>query len=344
MDALSRALELIGISLPNPVPVLGGVLIIALIVALVIRQKRAARRLSKPAPVIDKLPPNMEMANAETGVSDERQEPALGTPVSDIPLPSDHAFSRLSGLDDSLSTELTAARQLLDDGNVSTAIEALSRRGEMEQGAGRDLRRQADARLSGAATIHLVSGDLKLANDDVVGAMAEYGEAIEAVPRGRDTLMAECLNKHGAAAYAAQDLDTAAASFKRAARIIERIRGLNHPDVATAISNLAMLHYVRGDLAAAEPLYSRALEIDESSFGKNATEVATDLNNMALLYQKQGRLDDAEVLFARALSIKESQFDAGHPSLVTGLRNYAALLRDMDRGVEAEAYERRAEA
>jgi len=26
------------------------------------------------------------------------------------------------------------------------------------------------------------------------------------------------------------------------------------------------------------------------------------------------------------------------------LRNYAALLRDMDRGVEAEAYERRAEA
>jgi tetratricopeptide (TPR) repeat protein len=351
MDALSRALELLGLSLPEGVRgpnflYAVGVVVAALILGFVIvRTRRRARRLSKPAPVIDSLPPNVEPPPPAVPEREDETPIPVVDPTTAVPSEND-PLVRLTDVennDPDLKEELNATRQLLNDGNTVTAVESLSRIGQMEHDAGRDLRRQADERLSGAATIHLVSGDLKLSTGDTDGSITQYAEAIETVPRGHDALLAECLNKHGAAAYTGGHLDVAMSSFKRAARILERIRGLNHPDVATAISNLAMLHYTRGDLAAAEPLYRRALEIDEATLGEGSHEVATDLNNMALLFKKQDRLEEAEPLFERALKIKEQQFDAGHPSLITGLKNYAGLLRDMGRTEEAEAYEARAE-
>ena len=49
--------------------------------------------------------------------------------------------------------------------------------------------------------------------------------------------------------------------YRRALAILEKSLGSDHPNVATALNNLALLLQATNRLAEAEPLYRRALEI-----------------------------------------------------------------------------------
>ncbi len=80
--------------------------------------------------------------------------------------------------------------------------------------------------------------------------------------------------------------------------------GPDHPDVATTLNNLAVLHEAQGKYAAAEPLYKRALAIEVNALGPAHPTLATTLENMAELYKKTGRLDEAKRLEARAKAIR----------------------------------------
>lgn len=240
--------------------------------------------------------------------------------------------------------ELSDVLAALDAGRFDDALAALDKIGRETSEKGRATRQLAERQLTAATLARLVAGDLALAARDPETAERHYRLAIEALPAGAEALLAECLNKHGTAAYRADKLEVAAMSFRRAVKLLERLKGHQDPDVATALNNLAMLYYARGDLNAAEPLYRRALDIDETVTGENSTAVATDLNNLALLLKKQNRIAEAEPLLKRALEIKEQRLEAGHPSLLTGIKNYAAVLRLMKRDTEAEALDKRAEA
>lgn len=246
--------------------------------------------------------------------------------------------------DEALAARLGDARGALAGGDLDQAVMVLNDIGQTETDTGRTLRQQADQRLMGATLSRIVAGDLKMAARDIVAAGELYRQAVESVPPGNEALLAECLNKHGTAMFRSRNPDAGAISFRRAVKLIERVKGNHHPDVATALNNLAMLYYAQGEYAAAEPLYERALGIDEQALGAEATAVATDLNNLALLYKRQDRLDKAEPLMKRALEIKSKHFDPGHPSLVTGQRNYASMLRALGRDEEAESFEARADA
>ena len=67
--------------------------------------------------------------------------------------------------------------------------------------------------------------------------------------------------------------------------IREKALGPDHPDVAQALNNLAVLYYKQGRYAEAEPLYKRALAIGEKALGPDHPDVATALNNLAELYR-----------------------------------------------------------
>ncbi len=253
-------------------------------------------------------------------------------------------LSVMGATDQAQADRLAEARTALASGNVDQAANVLGAIGASESEAGYTLRQQAEQRLMGATLARLVAGDLEMALQNTLAAAEHYRAAIEAVPPGNEVLLAECLNKHGTSLYRGRNPEAAAISFKRAAKLVERIKGPNDPDLATALNNLAMLYYVQGEYSAAEPLYKRALDIDQYALGLEATAVSTDLNNLALLYKKQGRLEEAEPIMKRALAIKTKHFDPGHPSLITGLRNYAGLLRTLGRDEEAETFEARADA
>ncbi len=49
--------------------------------------------------------------------------------------------------------------------------------------------------------------------------------------------------------------------LQRSLAIREKVLGPEHPDVATALSNLAFLYYTQGRYAEVEPLYQRSLAI-----------------------------------------------------------------------------------
>jgi tetratricopeptide (TPR) repeat protein len=130
--------------------------------------------------------------------------------------------------------------------------------------------------------------------------------------------------------------------LRRALTFDERTFGLNHPNVATCLNNLAALLHETNRLEEAEILYRRALAIDEHCFGSNDPKVATCLNNLAALLHDTDRLKEAEILYRRALAVDEHSFGPNHPRVATHLNNLAQLLRASDRPDEAEPLYRRA--
>jgi CHAT domain-containing protein len=84
--------------------------------------------------------------------------------------------------------------------------------------------------------------------------------------------------------------------------ITEKALGRDHPNVAAALNNLALLYVGQGRYAEAEPLYHRSVAIGEKALGPDHPDVATSLNNLALLYVGQGRYADALPIIRRTLS------------------------------------------
>ncbi|MDA0996880.1 MAG: tetratricopeptide repeat protein [Proteobacteria bacterium] len=250
---------------------------------------------------------------------------------------------KLQDLRPSDSSRAEMARRALDcleAGELAESINLASELGRAESEEGLTLRDRAQQLLTVGAAAKVIAADLKMVLMEPADASELYRQASEELPPSAEDKRAEILNKYGTACYQAGDHDEAVKAFTRGLRMLEKTLGLEHPDIATSLNNLALIHYSKGRLDQAEPLYRRALMIDEKVFGYDHPSVATDLNNLALLYKKQGNLAAAEPLLKRAL--KEKTFDPGHPSLVTGLKNYAALLRSLNRGDEAKAYESRA--
>jgi CHAT domain-containing protein/Tfp pilus assembly protein PilF len=105
----------------------------------------------------------------------------------------------------------------------------------------------------------------------------------------------------------------------------ESVLGLEHPDVATSLNNLALLYNAQGLYEKAEPLFKRALAINEKALGSEHLDVALSLNNLAGLYNAQGLYEKAEPLYKRALAINEKALGSDHPSVAANLNNLASL-------------------
>jgi tetratricopeptide (TPR) repeat protein len=103
----------------------------------------------------------------------------------------------------------------------------------------------------------------------------------------------------------------ARALLERALAIDEAAYGPDHPAVAAALNNLALILQALGDLAGARPLQERALAIDEAAYGPDHPAVATALNNLAQILRDLGDLAGARPLQERALAISEARSRAG---------------------------------
>ena len=124
--------------------------------------------------------------------------------------------------------------------------------------------------------------------------------------------------------------------YQQASEITEKALGLEHPELATTLHNLAGLYDNQGRYTEAEPLYQQARAIREKALGPEDPSLATTLNNLARLYNNQGRYAEAELLYQRALTIKEKALGLEDPSLATTLNNLANLYRDQKHYVKAE--------
>ncbi|GAB4823407.1 hypothetical protein N2152v2_010453 [Parachlorella kessleri] len=106
------------------------------------------------------------------------------------------------------------------------------------------------------------------------------------------------------------------APFEAELRAREARLGPSHPDVAEALSNLAIIHNQRGDTGRALPLYERALAIWEAACGPDHPDVAHTLTDIAVIHLEQGRDDIGRPLLERALAIQEKHLGPDHPDVV----------------------------
>lgn len=80
--------------------------------------------------------------------------------------------------------------------------------------------------------------------------------------------------------------------------------GPQHPDLATALGNLALVYHAQGKLVQAESLYRRALAIRERSLGAHHLLVADSLDALAGTLISNGQEVEALALRKRADEIR----------------------------------------
>lgn len=113
--------------------------------------------------------------------------------------------------------------------------------------------------------------------------------------------------------------------------------GEDHPDCATALSNLALLLQRQGDLEGAEPLLRKVLAIRKHALGESHPDYATSLNNLGELLSLSEDLDGAEPLLRQALDVRKSVLGETHPDYAVSLSSLALLLNRRGDLVGAES-------
>ena len=115
---------------------------------------------------------------------------------------------------------------------------------------------------------------------------------------------------------------------ERALAIREAAFGPSHPDIATSLSNLALVLTDQGDLDGACALHKRALAIREAILGPKHPLTARSLNNVANILRRQGDLDGVRQMHERALAIRQETLGPDHPHTARSLVSLANVLRD----------------
>lgn len=128
---------------------------------------------------------------------------------------------------------------------------------------------------------------------------------------------------------------------QKAADLVEKTLGPDHPNLAFCLNNLAKLYRSLGDYARAEPLYQRSIAINEKALGPDDPNVAAGLNNLAMLYVNKGDYAKAEPLYQRSLAVYEKAFGPEHTSVANSLNNLAAMYVSKEEYAKAEPLYRR---
>jgi tetratricopeptide (TPR) repeat protein len=118
--------------------------------------------------------------------------------------------------------------------------------------------------------------------------------------------------------------------------------GENHPDYATALSNLALLLQRQGDLHGAEPLLRQALSTRKAVLGECHPDYATSLNNLGELLSLQDNRAEAEPLLRQALAIRRDVLGECHPDFAISLSSLGLLLNTSGDSAGAESLLRQA--
>ena len=137
--------------------------------------------------------------------------------------------------------------------------------------------------------------------------------------------------------YQGQGFYTLAESWLQQCLTVAKTRfGLEHPDTATIINNLANIYDLQCRYEETESLYLQALNIRKKLLGEEHVDTAELLNDLACLYRIKNRYEEAESLFLRALQVKKKLLAEEHLSTAISLNNLALLYKNQGRYDEAE--------
>jgi len=189
-------------------------------------------------------------------------------------------------------------------------------------------------------TLHLLAAETmeRMYRDDEK-ALNEHAEEIAGhyENAGLEEKAAEYYDKAGCWYREKYDWEKSEASLKKAVNIREKVFGVEHPDTATSLDNLALTYKACGKYKQAESIFNQILTIRERVLGPEHIDTAISANNLAYLYVNQGKYEQAEPLYKRALIIRDQTLGPEHPDTAATLNNLATLYNDQGKYAQAES-------
>lgn len=102
------------------------------------------------------------------------------------------------------------------------------------------------------------------------------------------------------------------------------LRGLEHPDTLTSMSNLAAAYNQSGKLNLALPLQAEVLKRSKTFFGQKHPNTLASMNNLATLYERLGMSDQSMPLFEETFEICKATFGPEHPNTLSSMSGLAS--------------------
>ncbi|MEM8961848.1 MAG: serine/threonine-protein kinase [Acidobacteriota bacterium] len=152
-----------------------------------------------------------------------------------------------------------------------------------------------------------------------------------------DELTRRILNRLASAVAMQGRLEDAAALQRRAIAGAERVVGVDHPDTAFPLFNLAITLHRMGSLEEAEPIYQRTYDIWLDHYGAEHPITNRALTALAVAQRANGNYAEAEDTQRRILATVEKTLGTDHPDYARALHRLA-LIRAL-RGHPGEAVE-----
>jgi tetratricopeptide (TPR) repeat protein len=168
--------------------------------------------------------------------------------------------------------------------------------------------------------------------------MDKTAENMATYLRGQPDIEAEMCNLIGVLYRAIGEFEKAQKMHERA-RALQEMTSTDPGDLATTLSDLALVLRARGYNSEAEALQRRVLDMRRQRFGNEHLYVADTLNNLALVLRGQGgqgRLAEAESLHHQALDIQKKQLGNESLPIAVTLNDLALALQDQGKLPEAE--------
>jgi tetratricopeptide (TPR) repeat protein len=132
--------------------------------------------------------------------------------------------------------------------------------------------------------------------------------------------------------------------FREVLKIADSVFGLDHPEKATSLNELATQLQSQGKLREAEQLSRKALEIRQRANGPDGMDMARSLNNLGYILLLQGgtKLPEAESLFRQSLGILEQAPVPNENELGRTRNNLAEVLQAEGKLADAERFYKQA--
>jgi tetratricopeptide (TPR) repeat protein len=141
----------------------------------------------------------------------------------------------------------------------------------------------------------------------------------------------------GLAGFDEGDQPTEAASlYERAIGILQSAYGLDYPDAAEAITDLAGLRVHQGKREDAKRLLGHARRVTELTFGPDHPQLAYVLNGLGHLHAHAGSIKAAVEDWRRSVAITEASLGPNHPDMIACFDYWEEGLREAGQSEEAD--------
>jgi len=135
------------------------------------------------------------------------------------------------------------------------------------------------------------------------------------VASARSNLAGRTASTLGSALWRVEDFGAATAEFQRALKVLSEVLEPDSPQLAVAMTNVAMGAAVAGDFAEAIAQLQKALAIKEKSYGPKGMPLVSTLTNLGGAYCDSGDLVRCMEMHERARSILAATVPLDHPRL-----------------------------